>query len=143
MTSDELASGSEIASELVSRLRGTSSGSRPSGRQLPECPLLLEQRDARVGQQPVQLRFHPSRRLVQRPPGRRPQQEVQADREDTLVAALQRVAQPLGVLQTDVALGVGDALRQHIDAARRLEFGDLQTERSHHVCRMPAVECAC
>ena len=34
MTSDELAMGREIASELVSRLRGTSSRSRPSARQL-------------------------------------------------------------------------------------------------------------
>jgi hypothetical protein len=88
-----------------------------------------------VREQAIQLAFHTASSLVQRAPGRRAQKDVQADREHALVAALQRGTQSLSVLQANIALGVRDALGQQIHPTRGFQFGDLYTERSHHLRR--------
>jgi hypothetical protein len=92
-------------------------------------------------EQSVKLRLHPSCRLVQGPSCRCAEEDVQTHGEDAFVAALQRIAQALGVLQTDIPFGIGDALREYIDAPRRLEFRDLETQGADHVpgCQWPQV----
>ena len=83
----------------------------------------------------IQLCFDASCRFVQCPPGWRPEQDVQAHREHTLVTTLQRVAQALRILEANLALGIADALGQQVDTPRGLQLRDLQTKCAPHLAR--------
>ena len=66
--------------------------------------------------------------------------EVEASREDALVAALQRVAQPLGILVGDLALGGGDAPAPGVEQARGLELHQAVGQAAHRVPRVQRLE---
>src|SRR6516225_5590290 len=84
--------GRVAARALVSRLRVTSTWSRPSGRQLRNPGSCCQRR-----------RREWARRGC-------PHQHVQTDRVNALVAALQLGTEPLGVLERDLLLRIGDPL---------------------------------
>jgi hypothetical protein len=70
-----------------------------------------------VAEQSIQLRFDSARRLVQRALGRRAQQHIQTHGKDSLVTTLHGVPQAFGVFEPNVALGIGDTLREHVDSS--------------------------
>ena len=83
-------------------------------------------------QQGVELVFDAPRQVVEVAQGPGAQEEIQTDREQTLLPALQTFAQSLGILERDLSLGIGDALAAQRCQPRRLEPGDLHTEGAHH-----------
>ena len=102
--------GQVAARALVSRLRGTSKRVLSLGQATEEAPLLLPERAARMRQQRVELLLHSPCELVELAQRPGAQQHVQADREQALLAALQSLAQPFGVLERDLALRICHAL---------------------------------
>ena len=63
--SEEPTNGSVAARAPVSRLRVTSTWSRPSGRQLAKARLLLPAQPSRVGQHAVEQRLDPPRQVLE------------------------------------------------------------------------------
>ncbi len=99
-----------------------------------EAAFLFQDGHPRVGEHAVERALDAPRQVVERAQGRRPQQHVQTDREDALLAALQGVAQPLGVLEGDLALGIGQPPAALVDQSRRLQLDQLVPEQLHD-CR--------
>ena len=85
----------------------------------------LVERGPRRGEHPAQRRLDAARQFVQRAGLRRAQAEVEARREDALLAALQGVAQALDILVGDLALGAGDLAASGVEHPRGLELDQL------------------
>ena len=79
-------------------------------------------------QHPAQGRLHPAGEVVQGGQGGRPQAEVEAGREDPLLAPLEGVAQPLHVLVGHLPLGAGDLAAAGVQQPRRLQLHQLVGE---------------
>ena len=124
------------------RARGVEVAAPPEmirpGREAGEQPRHhLVERRARAGHQPRERTIDRCGGAVELLGRAAVQAEVEAGREDPLVAALERVAQPLGVLVGDLPLGGGDAPAPRVEEARRLQLDHAAGERAH---RLPRVQ---
>ncbi len=66
--------------------------------------------------------------------------QVEGRREDALVPALDRVAQPLDVRVGDLALGRRDAAALRVEHARRLQLDEAAREPAHDLARVERLQ---
>ena len=82
-----------------------------------EAAVLLQDRDPCMRQHAVQDSLDSTCEVVERRQGLGAQQQIEADREDLLLAPLERVPQSLGVLVGDLALRVGQPPAARVEEA--------------------------
>ena len=118
------------ASEVI--LAGGQTGEQPRQH--------LVERRPRVGHHPAERALDVRGRLVElcRRPSVQPQ--VEARREDALVAALERVPQPLDVLVGDLALDARDAAALRVEQPRGLQLDHALSEAAHRLLRVERLE---
>ena len=85
-----------------------------------------------MGQQAVEDGLDLAGQVVQGAQGTGPQEEVEADGEDALLAPLQGIPQPLGVLVGHLPLGVGQPPTSCGQEPRGVELDHLVAQGADH-----------
>ena len=80
-------------------------------------------------QHPVERGLDAARQVVEHTLRARPQQHVQTHRKHTLLPPLECVAQPLGVFEGDLPLGVGEPAAAQIHQSRGLQLDQFVAEQ--------------